>query len=162
MWHIPDNRSVCTACTEPKECQQARASSTGSAARVLAPRAGMAKHLTLESLLQEAGHLQHVTTGTLFPTRAPCHGGGIRLASGRDMIPRAGFKTANTSLCCHGSATEQTEPRSCSTGGISNEVCARQALCVVPCSCGGRSPLMACAIWAINSRQLQSMNRTSS
>ena len=161
MWRIPDKHSVYTACAEPKECQQARASRTESAARALAPRAGMAKHLTLESLLQEAGHLQHVTTGTLFPTRAPCHGGGIRLASGRDMIPRAGFKTANTSLCCHGSATEQTEPRSCSTGDSSNEVCARQALCVVPCGCGGHSPLMACAFGASNSRQLQLMSRTS-
>ena len=88
-------------------------------------------------------------------------GGGIRLASGRDMIPRAGFKTANTSLCCHGSAAEQTEPCSCSTGDSSNEVCAPQALCVVPRGCGGRSPFMACASWAISSRHRQLMNRTS-
>ena len=85
----------------------------------------------------------------------------VTQASGRDMLPRAGFKTANTRLCCHGSATEQTEPCSCSTGGGSNEVCARQALCVVPCGCSGRSPAIACASWATNSRQLQSMNRTS-
>ena len=84
----------------------------------------------------------------------------VILASGRDMLPRAGPKTTSTSLWCHGSAAEQTETRSRSTGGSSNGVCARQALCVVPRGCGSRSPLMACATWAISSRQLQSMSRT--